>query len=373
MLKLTLPLGISFFTFTQIAFLVDVYRGTAREYNLLHYCLFVTYFPHLIAGPILHHSEMMPQFASPAAQRPDWQSIHNGICLIALGLLKKVALADSLAVIANEGFNNASTLPLHQAWMTSLSYSLQLYFDFSGYTDIAIGSALLCNIHLPANFRSPYQATSIQDFWRRWHITLSRWLRDYLYIPLGGNRFGALRCNVALMVTFVLGGLWHGANWTFVLWGALHGGAAVLHKGWQAAGLRMPTFPGWLLTFLFANAAWVFFRADSVGDAINILRGMAGLHGFAPADELVSLLRDITEPYTFNPLLEAMPGRKLLLLVVGLLLVWICPDSLSLSRKPGLTDGGIVTVILTSMLAGSALFYTLFLSTGIKSFIYFYF
>lgn len=370
---LALPLGISFFTFTQIAFLVDVYRGTAREYNLLHYCLFVTYFPHLIAGPILHHSEMMPQFSSPGAQRPDWQNIQNGICLIALGLLKKVALADSLATVVNEGFSNASSLLFHQAWMTSLSYSLQLYFDFSGYTDIAIGSALLCNIRLPANFRSPYQASNIQDFWRRWHITLSRWLRDYLYIPLGGNRHGALRCHAALLATFVLGGLWHGANWTFVLWGALHGTAAVLHKGWQAARLRMPLFPAWLLTFLFVNTAWVLFRADNMTDALHVLQGMAGLHGFAPADELYALLRDITEPYTFNPLLEAMPGRKLSMLIVGLLIVWICPDSLSLSRKQALTGGSIATVILTSLLTGSALFYTFFLSTGIKSFIYFYF
>lgn len=373
LLSLALPLGISFFTFTQIAFLIDVYRGQVREYSLSHYSLFVTYFPHLIAGPILHHRDMMPQLAVSGAQKADWHNIHTGICLIAIGLLKKVALADSLAPDVNEGFRTASALLFHEAWMTSLGYSLQLYFDFSGYTDIAIGSALLCNIRLPANFQSPYRATNIQDFWRRWHMTLSRWLRDYLYIPLGGNRHGIIRCHMALLLTFTFGGLWHGASWTFVLWGILHGLAAMLHKGWRAAGLRMPASVGWLLTFLFANAAWVFFRADSLADALHVLQGMAGLHGYAPGSVLVAMASNVADASTWNPLTESSSGRKLMLVVIGLLVVGLCPESLSLSRKPWLVSGNRRSVVLTGMLLGAALFYTFFLATGIKSFIYFYF
>ena len=373
LLHLALPLGISFFTFTQIAFLVDVYRGTVREYNLLHYCLFVTYFPHLIAGPILHHGEMMPQFSAPGAQKADWNNIHTGICLIAIGLLKKVVLADSLVANVSEGFDSTATLLFHQSWITSLSYSLQLYFDFSGYTDMAIGSALLCNIRLPANFNSPYQATNIQDFWRRWHITLSRLLLDYLYIPLGGNQHGICRMYIALFITFVLGGLWHGPSWTYILWGASHGIAAIVHKSWQTTGLRMPSLPAWLLTFLFANAAWVLFRANTLADASNMLQSMAGLNGFAGRNELILLANNIIEPATWNPLVEASPARKILLLFTGLLIVWLCPNSLSISQKHLLTSTTGTSIAMTAILTGSALFYTFFLSSGIKPFIYFYF
>ena len=373
LLQLALPLGISFFTFTQIAFLVDVYRGQAREHNLLHYCLFVTYFPHLIAGPILHHREMMPQFACTTKRDIDWRNIHLGMLLIGLGLLKKVALADSLAHIANEGFSTATNPLFHQAWMTSLAYTLQLYFDFSGYTDMAIGSALLCNIRLPENFHSPYKAVNIRDFWRRWHITLSRWLRDYLYIPLGGNRYGRVRSHFALMITFILGGLWHGASWTFVIWGVLHGSAAALHKGWQTTGMRLPTLLGWLLTFLFVNATWVFFRADSLNNAIVILQGMVGLHGFAPSSELTGILTSLMETETWNPLMEASSGRRLLLLITALLIALLAPGSQAITEKLLSGPTGILSAITTGIITGLGLFYTLFMTSGISPFIYFYF
>ncbi|MFW2526219.1 MBOAT family O-acyltransferase, partial [Aliarcobacter butzleri] len=188
-----LPLGISFFTFTQIAFLVDAYKQEAKEYSLINYMLFVTYFPHLLAGPILHHKEMMPQFASKYNWVKNYRNIALGLFIFSIGLFKKVVIADTFAVWANAGFDTATTLNLIEAWATSLSYTFQLYFDFSGYTDMAIGISLMFNIKLPINFNSPYKALSIQDFWRRWHMTLSRFLRDYLYIPLGGNRKGNIR------------------------------------------------------------------------------------------------------------------------------------------------------------------------------------
>ena len=274
---LLLPLGISFFTFTQIAYLVDSYRGEAREYDFLNYALFVTFFPHLIAGPILHHGEMMSQFKSRWTLVMRYRNIALGLFIFSIGLFKKVVIADTFAVWANAGFEGGETLDFFSAWATSLSYTFQLYFDFSGYCDMAIGSALLFNIWLPINFNSPYQALDIQDFWRRWHMTLSRYLRDYLYIPLGGNRCATPRVYLNLMATFILGGLWHGASWMFVLWGAFHGAALVIHRAWSGFGLRMPKAMAWLLTFNFINLTWIFFRADTLENALRVIRGMADI------------------------------------------------------------------------------------------------
>lgn len=221
-----LPLGISFFTFTQIAFLVDAYQGKAKEFNFVHYTLFVTYFPHLIAGPILHHKEMMPQFAAAAGCRWNARNIAVGGSIFIIGLAKKILLADALAEFATPIFSavhDGGQPMLIEAWIAALAYTLQLYFDFSAYSDMAIGLSLLFNVRLPANFESPYKSTSIIEFWRRWHISLSRFLRDYLYIPLGGNRKGPLRRYLNLLATMLLGGLWHGAGWPFIVWGGLHG------------------------------------------------------------------------------------------------------------------------------------------------------
>lgn len=275
---LLLPLGISFFTFTQVAYLVDSYRGEAREYDFLNYALFVTFFPHLIAGPILHHGEMMSQFKSRWTLVMRYRNIALGLFIFSIGLFKKVVIADTFAVWANAGFEGGETLDFFSAWATSLSYTFQLYFDFSGYCDMAIGSALLFNIWMPINFNSPYQALDIQDFWRRWHMTLSRYLRDYLYIPLGGNRCSTPRVYLNLMATFILGGLWHGASWMFVLWGAFHGAALVVHRAWSGLGLRMPKAVAWLLTFNFINLTWIFFRADNLENALRIIRGMADIN-----------------------------------------------------------------------------------------------
>jgi alginate O-acetyltransferase complex protein AlgI len=275
---IVLPLAISFFTFTQIAYLVDSYRGETAEYDLLNYSLFVTFFPHLIAGPIVHHSQIMPQFTSRWTLVKRNSNILKGLLIFAIGLFKKVVIADSFAIWADAGFDGRQELAFFTAWATSLSYTFQLYFDFSGYCDMAIGASLLFNIWLPINFNSPYKALDIQDFWRRWHISLSNFLRDYLYIPLGGNRSSKYRSYVNVFITFVLGGLWHGATWMFVIWGATHGCALAIHRLWK--GLRCPLHPvlAWLLTFTFVNVAWVFFRAKTMDDATRVLRGMIDIH-----------------------------------------------------------------------------------------------
>lgn len=274
--NIVLPLAISFFTFQQIAYLVDSYRRETQEYNIINYMLFITFFPQLIAGPIVHHKEMMPQFASRWNLVKKYKNISLGVFIFSIGLFKKVVIADTFAQWANSGFDSVEPLGFVEAWITSLSYTFQLYFDFSGYTDMAIGSALLFNIRLPINFNSPYKATSIQDFWRRWHITLSRFLRDYIYIPLGGNRGAKYRTYLNLFATFLIGGLWHGASWMFVIWGALHGAALVLHRVWNELGFKMRPLVGWFATFMFINFTWVFFRAETLSDATKVLTGMVG-------------------------------------------------------------------------------------------------
>jgi len=271
---LALPLAISFYTFQQIAYLVDSYRGDTKEHNFLDYAVFVTFFPQLIAGPIVHHAEMMPQFNNSKNMIKNYRNIALGIFIFSIGLFKKVAIADSFAIFATQGFDVATSLNMIEAWLTSLSYTFQLYFDFSGYTDMAIGIALLFNIKLPINFNSPYKALSIQDFWRRWHITLSNFLKRYLYIPLGGNRVGETRIYFNLFLTFLLGGIWHGAGWTFVFWGVMHGTALALHKFWQKLRFKINFILAWFITFNFINISWVFFRAKEWEDAIKVLDGM---------------------------------------------------------------------------------------------------
>lgn len=287
--KVLLPVGISFFTFTQIAFLADAYQKGVREYKFTHYGLFVTYFPHLIAGPVLHHSQMMPQFGDDRTYHWNGAHIAGGLAIFALGLFKKVVLADGISPYADAVFRpaDAGLLPdFHEAWLGAFAYTFQIYFDFSGYSDMAVGLSWMFNVRLPFNFNSPYRATSISDFWRRWHMSLSTFLRDYLYIALGGNRHGAVRRYANLATTMVLGGLWHGANWTFVFWGALHGFYLVVNHGFRAVcgeallaklGSRYSfKLLAWALTMVCVIVAWVFFRADTFAGAWRVLRGMIG-------------------------------------------------------------------------------------------------
>ena len=290
-LNVILPIGISFFTFTQIAYLADVFAGKVRDRNPLHYALFVSYFPHLIAGPVLHHAEMMPQFARSHIYRPRLENFVIGLAFLLMGLAKKVLLADSWALLADDLFDAPATAVVHtaEAWRGALAYTLQIYFDFSGYSDMAVGLSLLIGVRLPYNFNSPYQATSIIDFWRRWHMTLSRFLRDYLYLPLGGNRRGSVRRYLNLMITMLLGGLWHGAAWTFAIWGGLHGIYLVINHAWRFLRERLARRAtaeapaalgiagralGSALTLFSVAVAWVFFRAPSGADALRILGSM---------------------------------------------------------------------------------------------------
>jgi len=278
--NLILPLGISFFTFQQITYLVDSYYGKTREYDFLNYALFVSFFPQLIAGPIVHHSEMMPQFARLRNKVIHYDNVAKGMLIFSIGLAKKVLIADNLSEYVHVCFDVADTLVFDQAWAASLAYTLQLYYDFSGYSDMAIGAGLLFNIRIPVNFYSPHKALNIREFWRRWHITLGRFLMDYIYIPLGGSRSGTGRTYFNLLATFFIAGLWHGAGWLFIIWGTMHGAALVAHRVWEGFGLKMPRVLAWALTFVFVSTMLVVFRATTPEDALMVLRGMAGLNGF---------------------------------------------------------------------------------------------
>ncbi|WP_038035282.1 MBOAT family protein [Thermopetrobacter sp. TC1] len=282
LMHIILPLGISFFTFQQIAYLVDAWKGEIKKENhkFGDYMLFVTFFPQLIAGPIVHHKEMMPQFAKNLKLNIDY--FLAGCSLFTIGLFKKLIIADSLGPIANNVFARADageTLLAVESAIGVLAYTFQLYFDFSGYSDMALGLGLMMGIRLPINFNSPYKATSIIDFWRRWHMTLSRFLRDYLYIPLGGNIKGEARRYVNIMITMLLGGLWHGASWNFVIWGGLHGLMLLFNHAWlnvrksmQLKGL--PKVLAVVITFVAVAMAWTFFRAETFSGALNILKSL---------------------------------------------------------------------------------------------------
>lgn len=335
-LNLLLPLAISFFTFQQIAYLVDsAMGGGTKQYDFLNYCLFVTFFPQLIAGPIVHHKEMMPQFANIRNKIINYKNIALGLFIFSIGLFKKVVIADSFAVWATNGFDKATVLNLFEAWATSLSYTFQLYFDFSGYCDMAIGAALLFNIKLPINFNSPYKALNIQDFWRRWHITLSRFLRDYIYIPLGGNRKGGLRTYANLMTTFVIGGIWHGAGWTFVFWGFLHGVALVIHRIWSELGFKMNKILAWFITFNFINITWVFFRAKDWDDALKVLKGMFGLSGIVLPNFLLVKLGFLTKyGVGFYNFIERVGDKNtLLFIMLGFILTLTFKNSIKILEK----------------------------------------
>lgn len=337
--KIILPIGISFFTFTQIAFLVDTYSGKVREPGIVPYTLFVTFFPHLIAGPVLHHAEMMPQFARESTYRFNLENFRIGAIYFAIGLFKKVVLADGIQPYVAPVFDSDPAQPLTalEAWGGVLAYTLQLYFDFSGYSDMAIGLSKLLNVDLPLNFDSPYKAANISDFWRRWHMTLSRFLRDYLYVPLGGNRLGTSRRYANLLTTMLLGGLWHGAGWTFVIWGGLHGLYLVVHQLWQRVRppAEKPSALGRgtavLCTFLCVVIAWVFFRATSLGSAMRVLEGMVGLNGLVLPVEWRDLLQGPLAAAgidaAFRPL-DAFGGALQLAWIGGLLaVVWASPNS----------------------------------------------
>lgn len=325
-LNLVLPIGISFYTFMNIALLVDIYRGHVKKLSVLEYFFFMSFFPHLVAGPILHHSELVPQIRS-AVRRPYYDDLCVGLSLFSIGLFKKTVVADGCAIYADAGYAMLQTgqvLDPASAWVTALSYSFQIYYDFSGYSDMAIGLARMFGFVFPVNFFSPYRAVNIIDFWRRWHITLSRFLRDYLYIPLGGGRAGPMRRSFNLVVVMLLGGLWHGANWTFIVWGGVHGlMLSATHLAGKLSFFRTPSFSrpaarriGIGFTFLLVTLAWVPFRSPSLTEAGQMIGYL-----FAADLSLVSALKSfgaslfqqfknplvIFDPTTWAPARELWP------------------------------------------------------------------
>ena len=337
-----LPLAISFFTFQQITYLVDAYKGRTSEYDFLHYCLFVTFFPQLIAGPIVHHKEMLPQFTKKIINQLNYENLAVGLTIFVFGLFKKVVIADGIAGYATPVFSAAEagiTLTFFDAWGGALAYTFQLYFDFSGYSDMAIGLARMFGIRLPLNFNSPYKANNIIEFWRRWHMTLSRFLREYLYIPLGGNRKGSIRRHINLMITMLLGGLWHGAGWTFVAWGALHGLYLIINHSWQTIYQSTGWYPKktqwWsrslscLLTFTAVVVAWVFFRAESFDGAIAVLQGMAGINGIQLPENLEVLFFNAPSWIVFsgNDIGTFGSEKGLLWIIFLMIITWTAPNT----------------------------------------------
>lgn len=286
LLRILLPLGISFFTFQQVSFVIDAYKGEVPEYGLLDYACFVTYFPQLIAGPIVTHDELVPQLISPEKKKLSWDNLARGFYIFTLGLSKKVLLADVFGGAVNWGYKNLTQLDSTNAILVMLAYTIQIYFDFSGYCDMAIGIGKMMGIDIPVNFNSPYKARTITEFWDRWHITLTRFFTRYVYIPLGGNRRGKARTYVNIMIVFFLSGLWHGAEWSFVLWGLAHGAFSCITRAFRKFFDKIPAFPGWLITFIFVNLTWVLFRADNIKDALLLYKGILSFK-FGPVNGFI--------------------------------------------------------------------------------------
>ncbi|EKD71008.1 MAG: hypothetical protein ACD_46C00300G0003 [uncultured bacterium] len=350
--NILLPIGISFFTFTQIAFLVDSYRGLVHQYHLLNYALFVTYYPHLIAGPIIHHKEVMPQFDKKRTFLFNHRNFSIGLVIFVIGLFKKIILADHLAISVSPVYDSyQSDISALDAWIASLSYTLELYFDFSGYSDMAVGLSYLIGIKLPVNFYSPYKANNIIEFWRRWNMTLSRFLRDYLYIPLGGNRKGFIRRYINLIITMLLGGLWHGANWTFVAWGCLHGIYLCFNHGWVAfkkmLGIKTSNsiflrMMACFFTCLSVMIAWVFFRSSNFSTAYQILHAMFFkqliLPGYWHVPNMIKIVLlklhiRFTTPTDWTILDPVANFYSIVWIFISLVIVWIMPNTYQMMHK----------------------------------------
>lgn len=369
---IVLPLGISFFTFQQISYLVDSYHGKdMREYTFDEYMLFVTFFPQLVAGPIVLYSEMVPQLREPENRRIIPENFSKGLYIFALGLFKKVLIADTFAVAANFCFGTINTLSTMEAIIGSLSYTFQIFFDFSGYCDMAIGIGYLFNIELPQNFNSPYKANSILDFWTRWHMSLTRFLRTYIYIPLGGNRKGKLRTYLNIMIVYLVSGIWHGANWTFVLWGVLHGLLnclnRLLQKGWDRLSVPIQR----LFTFSLVSGLWILFRADNIGFAASFVKRMFPISDYSIRPELYNafalqefqLLADKLSILSY-PVAHITGFYMWFFLASALFAVFAFPNSKEIQFQPTIARS-LITVLL--------IVWSVMSFSGISTFIYFNF
>ena len=369
---LILPLGISFFTFQQLSFVIDSYRREVPEYGFLDYALFVTYFPQLIAGPIVTHGELVPQFADRAKRTVDWDNLARGLYLFVLGLSKKVLVADTFGNAVNIGFADVGTLTTAEALIVMVGYTLQIYFDFSGYCDMASGIARMMNIDLPENFTSPYKAHSIVEFWRRWHITLTRFFTKYIYYPLGGSKKGVVRTMLNVMVVFTVSGLWHGAAWTFVLWGILHGLLSVLTRLADPICRKIPRVIGVVFTFTFVSLAWVLFRAESVSDALLFFERLFGDGTFAVSKELAGafalpeILLVLTTLLRFNPFTAYPLSVAIGFFALALFVVFACPNARECERRfaPTLPRLAVTCILLV---------WCVYSLSGVSTFLYFNF
>lgn len=390
--QLILPLAISFYTFIQIAYLVDTFNGRAKRYSFIEYSLFVTFFPHLIAGPIVHHYEIIPQFKRSVTFKFVPQLLASGVLLFVIGLMKKLTLADPIGDLAAPVFALAegSPPPMATAWLAAIAFGLGLYFDFSAYSDMAIGLARMFGVVFPYNFNSPYKATSVIDFWRRWHMTLSRFLRDYVYIPLGGGRHGAARRYTNLMATMLIGGIWHGAGWTFLLWGFLHGVFLLVNHAWrELAGTRQQSHPTsglgsavcWFATMLAVFVSWVPFAAPNFASAKAVLMGMVGVQGFIASGAVESVFLTLNGGILSALRIIFVDCYSYTLTFVAIIIVMVAPNSQDivdssaddwvsinygnwLFYQRGIIAGGVAGVMFVAAVA---------LLADVKEFIYFQF
>ncbi|MEE3427343.1 MAG: MBOAT family O-acyltransferase [Ruminococcus sp.] len=365
---LILPLGISFFTFQQVSYLVDSYRRKAKPYNILDYSLFVTFFPQLIAGPIVLHSEVIPQFENKKNLRFNADNFAKGLYAFSRGLAKKVILADNFGKIVTFGYGNIANLSSFEAVLTVLAYTFQIYFDFSGYCDMASGIAYMFNIELPINFNSPYKARNISDFWKRWHITLTRFLTNYVYFPLGGSRCGKFRTCLNILIVFLVSGIWHGAGFTFILWGLMHGVAQVIYRLLRKWIDKVPYGITWLITFIFVNLAWVYFRAETITDANNVISHIFN-GGFTLNNEITETLLNIipisivTNVLSFNGILN--------ILMIGIMLgaTAVCLFTKNVQENTRLFKPKMSNLLTSGLL----MVWSILSLSGVSTFLYFNF
>ena len=372
LLHLLLPLGISFFTFQQLSYVIDSYKRDAQiaEYNFLDYALFVTYFPQLIAGPIVTHDEMVPQFADKSKKHFDADNFAAGLYAFAFGLGKKVIVADAFGLLVGQAFSDISHLGTVNAVLAMLAYTFQIYFDFSGYCDMATGIGKMMNIDITMNFNSPYKAFTIVDFWKRWHITLTRFFTRYIYIPLGGNRKGNVRTYVNILIVFLISGIWHGANWTFIIWGIVHGIANVLTRMLdQTTGIfskrknRIVTVVSWFFTFVFVNLAWVIFRADSLADAWTFFTQFFHYNGFSQTTELLQTVYSSG----FQLLGHMIPNFSVMMPIALFLFAFIASVCLkNTNQRLAVFKSTVPKVMLTSCL----LVWSIMSFAGVSTFLY---
>lgn len=365
--QILLPLGISFYTFQQISYLVDSYRGETKDYCFLEYAAFVSFFPQLVAGPIVLHDEIIPQFRMQDKKRFCHEHLAKGLYIFSVGLFKKVILADTFGNAVTWGYSNWGVLSSMELIIVMVSYTFQIYFDFSGYSEMAIGIASMFQIDLPLNFDSPYQACSIIEFWNRWHLTLTRFLRKYIYFPLGGSRRGKIRTYINIMVVFLVSGIWHGASWTFILWGLVHGLANVLNRIFQKTWDKCNVVFRWLCTFTFINFTWVIFRAESVGQAYESIKRIIRLDNFSISRELMWCF-DLQEFDYFkfmSPFVNSVAGFWMwFFLGMGIFFCLNLQSVAKASFKP--TAGRLAVAVVI-------LFWSVVSLSGISTFLYFNF